>query len=63
MIDIVFILSSFSYFLINDLQGSFVIKINGPEGWSWDPEKFPVVVDDMGCNRNEDINFRFTGYV
>ncbi|KAF9688176.1 hypothetical protein SADUNF_Sadunf02G0169900 [Salix dunnii] len=50
------------YFIPVYDKGSFVIKINGPEGWSWDPEKFPVVVDDMGCNRNEDINFRFTGF-
>ncbi|KAF2309701.1 hypothetical protein GH714_004655 [Hevea brasiliensis] len=32
------------------------------EGWSWDPENVPVVVDDSGCNHNEDINFRFTGF-
>lgn len=50
------------YFIPVYDKGSFVIKINGPEGWSWDPEKFQVVVDDMGCNRNEDINFRFTGF-
>lgn len=50
------------YFIPVYDKGSFVIKINGPEGWSWDPEKFPVVVDEMGCNRNEDINFRFTGF-
>ncbi|KDP28277.1 hypothetical protein JCGZ_14048 [Jatropha curcas] len=50
------------YFIPVYDKGSFVIKINGPEGWSWDPEKVPVVVDDTGCNRNEDINFRFTGF-
>lgn len=30
------------------LQGSFVIKVNGPDGWSWDPEKvcyFSVIVE------------------
>ncbi|KAI9099060.1 hypothetical protein K1719_024827 [Acacia pycnantha] len=50
------------YFIPVYDKGSFVIKINGPEGWSWDPEKVPVVVDDNGCNGNEDINFRFTGF-
>ncbi|XP_054800411.1 uncharacterized protein LOC129304687 [Prosopis cineraria] len=50
------------YFIPVYDRGSFVIKINGPEGWSWDPEKVPAVVDDDGCNGNEDINFRFTGF-
>ncbi|KAJ9187887.1 hypothetical protein P3X46_003301 [Hevea brasiliensis] len=50
------------YFIPVYDKGSFVIKINGPEGWSWDPENVPVVVDDTGCNSNEDINFRFTGF-
>ncbi|XP_019421858.1 PREDICTED: nodal modulator 1-like isoform X3 [Lupinus angustifolius] len=50
------------YFIPVYDKGSFVIKINGPEGWSWDPEKVPVVVDNHGCNGNEDINFRFTGF-
>ncbi|KAI7987838.1 Acetyl-CoA carboxylase 2 [Camellia lanceoleosa] len=42
-------------------KGSFVIKVKGPEGWSWDPDQVPFVVDQAGCNANEDINFRFTG--
>ncbi|KAJ4850945.1 hypothetical protein Tsubulata_030371 [Turnera subulata] len=50
------------YFIPVYDKGSFVVKINGPDGWSWDPEKVNVVVDDNGCNRNEDINFRFTGF-
>ncbi|KAJ8899145.1 hypothetical protein K2173_011142 [Erythroxylum novogranatense] len=50
------------YFIPVYDKGSFVIAINGSEGWSWDPEKVPVVVDDNGCNQNEDINFRFTGF-
>ncbi|KAL4602871.1 hypothetical protein ACB092_10G084400 [Castanea dentata] len=50
------------YFIPVYDKGSFVIKINGPEGWAWDPEKVRVVVDDTGCNSNEDINFRFTGF-
>ncbi|GLT64134.1 hypothetical protein SLA2020_366440 [Shorea laevis] len=50
------------YFIPVYDKGSFVIQINGPEGWAWDPEKVPVVVDDTGCNGNEDINFHFTGF-
>ncbi|XP_031274126.1 nodal modulator 1 [Pistacia vera] len=50
------------YFIPVYDKGSFVIKVNGPEGWSWDPDKVPVTVDDTGCNGNEDINFRFTGF-
>ncbi|EEF47245.1 carboxypeptidase regulatory region-containingprotein, putative [Ricinus communis] len=50
------------YFIPVYDKGSFVIKISGPEGWSWDPESVPVIVDDTGCNHNEDINFRFTGF-
>ncbi|XP_047316648.1 nodal modulator 1 [Impatiens glandulifera] len=50
------------YFMPVYDKGSFVIKVNGPQGWSWDPEQVPVVVDHAGCNGNEDINFRFTGF-
>uniref|UniRef100_A0A2P2M7K7 Nodal modulator 1 n=1 Tax=Rhizophora mucronata TaxID=61149 RepID=A0A2P2M7K7_RHIMU len=50
------------YFIPVYDKGSFVISISGPEGWSWDPEKVPIVVDDSGCNHNEDINFQFTGF-
>ncbi|XP_012474989.1 uncharacterized protein LOC105791465 [Gossypium raimondii] len=50
------------YFIPVYDKGSFVIKISGPEGWSWDPDKVPVVIDENGCNNNEDINFRFTGF-
>ncbi|KAL3531546.1 hypothetical protein ACH5RR_010868 [Cinchona calisaya] len=50
------------YFIPVYDKGSFLIKIKGPEGWSWDPEQVPVVVDNTGCNANEDINFRFTGF-
>lgn len=50
------------YFIPVYDKGSFVIQINGPQGWSWDPDKVRVVVDDAGCNGNEDINFRFTGF-
>ncbi|GAB4830590.1 hypothetical protein Ancab_020356 [Ancistrocladus abbreviatus] len=50
------------YFIPVYDKGSFVIKVKGPTGWSWHPDKVPVVIDHMGCNRNEDINFQFTGF-
>ncbi|OVA02510.1 hypothetical protein BVC80_9091g9 [Macleaya cordata] len=50
------------YFIPVYDKGSFVIKIKGPEGWSWDPDKVPVVIDHNGCNANADINFQFTGF-
>ncbi|KAL7598455.1 hypothetical protein Lser_V15G27442 [Lactuca serriola] len=50
------------YFIPVYEKGSYVIKVKGPEGWSWDPDQVPVLVDHTGCNRNEDINFRFTGF-
>ncbi|XP_074267787.1 uncharacterized protein LOC141591371 [Silene latifolia] len=50
------------YFIPVYDKGSFMIKIKGPKGWTWDPDMASVVVDQMGCNGNEDINFRFTGF-
>lgn len=50
------------YFIPVYDKGSFIVKVKGPEGWSWDPEQVPIVVDQNGCNANEDINFRFTGF-
>ncbi|KAL9239761.1 hypothetical protein vseg_014053 [Gypsophila vaccaria] len=50
------------YFIPVYDKGSFIIKVKGPTGWTWDPDMVPVVVDQMGCNANEDINFRFTGF-
>lgn len=50
------------YFIPVYEKGSFVIKVKGPQGWSWDPNQVSVLVDHTGCNRNEDMNFRFTGF-
>ncbi|KAJ4969122.1 hypothetical protein NE237_015823 [Protea cynaroides] len=51
------------YFIPVYDKGSFVIRIKGPEGWSWDPDKVPVAIDQNGCNANADINFRLTGFM
>ncbi|CAM6102957.1 unnamed protein product [Calypogeia fissa] len=50
------------YFLPVYDRGTFVIKIRGPDGWSFEPKEVSVVVDQNSCNLNEDINFRFTGF-
>ncbi|KAL4202422.1 hypothetical protein AMTRI_Chr02g263630 [Amborella trichopoda] len=50
------------YFIPVYDKGNFVINIKGPDGWSWEPDKVPVVVDHNGCNSNVDINFQLTGF-
>lgn len=51
------------YFIPVYDKGSFIVKVKGPDGWSWDPDNVPVIVDQNGCNANADINFRFTGFM
>lgn len=51
------------YFIPVYDKGSFVIKVKGPDGWSFDPDNVPVTVDQNGCNANTDINFHFTGFM
>ncbi|KAJ3676057.1 hypothetical protein LUZ60_003469 [Juncus effusus] len=51
------------YFMPVYDKGSFIVRVKGPKGWSWDPEKVPVTVDHNGCNQNADINFKFTGFM
>ncbi|KAI0511559.1 hypothetical protein KFK09_012189 [Dendrobium nobile] len=51
------------YFIPVYDKGSFIVKVKGPEGWSWDPDKVPVIVDKSGCNSNADINFQLTGFM
>lgn len=28
-------------------QGSFLVKVKGPEGWSWDPEQVEYIIWNM----------------
>ncbi|KAK3160680.1 hypothetical protein QOZ80_1BG0062920 [Eleusine coracana subsp. coracana] len=51
------------YFIPVYDKGSFMVRVKGPKGWSWKPETVPVVIDQNGCNGNEDINFQFTGFM
>ncbi|KAL3685292.1 hypothetical protein R1sor_003314 [Riccia sorocarpa] len=43
-------------------RGTFVLKIKGPEGWTFEPEQVTALVGHNGCNNNDDINFRYTGF-
>lgn len=50
------------YFLPVYDKGTFALQVKGPPGWSWSPNQVTVVADHNGCNNNEDINFRYTGF-
>lgn len=51
------------YFIPVYDKGSFVVTVKGPDGWSWNPARVPVIVDQNGCNADADINFQLTGFV
>ncbi|URD77743.1 nodal modulator [Musa troglodytarum] len=50
------------YFIPVYDKGSFVLRVKGPDGWSWKPDNVNVIVDQDGCNANADINFLLTGF-
>jgi len=45
-------------------KGDFVIKVEPPAGWTFEPESFPLHIDGEKdpCSLGEDINFVFTGF-
>ncbi|XP_053328290.1 nodal modulator 1-like [Spea bombifrons] len=45
-------------------KGDFILKIEPPAGWSFDPTSVPLHVDGVNdiCTKGEDINFFFTGF-
>lgn len=45
-------------------KADFILKVEPPKGWSFDPESYDLKVDGETdkCSRGEDINFRFTGF-
>ncbi|KAG1338774.1 nodal modulator 1 [Cocos nucifera] len=51
------------YFIPVYDKGSFIVRVKGPDGWSFEPDTVPVIIDQNGCNANADINFRFTGFM
>uniref|UniRef100_A0A8C2C6E8 Nodal modulator n=1 Tax=Cyprinus carpio TaxID=7962 RepID=A0A8C2C6E8_CYPCA len=46
------------------IEGDFVIKIEPPSGWSFEPETVDLHVDGITdiCTKEQDINFVFTGF-
>ncbi|XP_061181394.1 BOS complex subunit NOMO1-like [Saccostrea echinata] len=45
-------------------KADFILKVEPPKGWSFEPESYSLKVDGETdkCSRGEDINFRFTGF-
>ncbi|XP_075686281.1 BOS complex subunit NOMO3-like [Rhinoderma darwinii] len=45
-------------------KGDFVLKIEPPLGWSFEPTSVPLHVDGVNdiCTKGEDVNFVFTGF-
>ncbi|CAL8358775.1 unnamed protein product [Boreogadus saida] len=45
-------------------KGDFVLKIETPLGWSFEPTRVDLHVDGVNdiCTREQDINFAFTGF-
>ncbi|KAG7268727.1 hypothetical protein CRUP_012871 [Coryphaenoides rupestris] len=46
------------------IEGDFVLKIEPPLGWSFEPTRVDLHVDGVNdiCTREQDINFVFTGF-
>ncbi|ESO93836.1 hypothetical protein LOTGIDRAFT_104485 [Lottia gigantea] len=45
-------------------KGDFVMKVEPPQGWSFEPTSVELKVDGINdqCSKGEDINFLFTGF-
>ncbi|XP_032896163.1 nodal modulator 1-like [Amblyraja radiata] len=45
-------------------KGDFILKIEPPLGWSFEPTNVDLHIDGMNdiCTKGEDINFMFTGF-
>ncbi|KAJ9574412.1 hypothetical protein L9F63_025943, partial [Diploptera punctata] len=52
------------YFLPLYDKGEYVLKIEPPEGWSFEPKEVNLVVDGSTdkCSQGKDINFVFKGF-
>ncbi|ROL41813.1 Nodal modulator 1 [Anabarilius grahami] len=57
----VYVYTNWDYHLF---QGDFVIKIEPPSGWSFEPTTVDLHVDGITdiCTKEQDINFVFTGF-
>lgn len=45
-------------------KGEYVLQVNPPPGWSFEPNQVVINVDGQSdpCSKNEDINFFFKGF-
>ena len=45
-------------------KGEYILQVNPPPGWSFDPTEVPINIDGKSdpCTKNEDINFNFKGF-
>ena len=45
-------------------KADFILKVEPPKGWSFEPESVELRIDGNTdpCSRQEDINFKFTGF-
>eukprot|EP00741_Cyanophora_paradoxa_P017414 tig00020965_g16823.t1 len=51
------------YFLPVYDKGQYLVKVEGPDGWAFEPGQVSVTIgDDNMCNDGKDINFLFTGF-
>eukprot|EP00898_Chlorokybus_atmophyticus_P005383 jgi/Chlat1/5846/Chrsp4S06365 len=50
------------YFIPVYDKGTFVVKVDGPAGWSFSPDAVTTAVDSHGCHSGKDINFVYTGF-
>lgn len=53
------------YFLPVYSKGEYIIKLEPPRGWSFEPLEVAVQVDDLStnlCSQEKDVNFIFKGF-
>ena len=45
-------------------KGEYILQVNPPPGWSFEPNEIPINVDGEtdACSRNQDTNFFFKGF-
>jgi len=43
-------------------SGDFELKVEGPQGWNFEPSNFPVTIENGKCNGGNHIKFLLTGF-
>lgn len=49
------------YFVPIDKEGSYNIRVHGPQGWVFAPQQLAISCDAGGCNGGTDVNFELVG--